>query len=68
MEHCSSCKWWRSVKSVLGECRGRAPIFADNAEDPRVWPYTNRHDWCGDHKPNEATPSGKDGGVANGRD
>ena len=48
---CDSCRWWvRSDKTVLlGECRGRAPIFADNLQDPRAWPYTRRDEWCGDY-------------------
>lgn len=51
---CAKCKWWINVRAgVLGECRGRAPIFADNIEDPRVWAYTKRNDWCGDHAPKE---------------
>lgn len=47
---CDECKWWLPSQraKLIGECRRNAPQPADNMQDPRWWPHTHRHDWCGE--------------------
>lgn len=45
---CASCMWWvRKGTSELGRCRRHAPQLGG-------WPAVYAHDWCGDHKLDEA--------------
>lgn len=47
---CETCKWWDGG-DARGMCRKSAPTAS---EVGRVWPWTFRSDWCGEHQPREA--------------
>jgi hypothetical protein len=52
---CSRCKWWKAVSTVTAEtgaCRHESPGMDGNGI--RVWPITDRSDWCGSFQGKEA--------------
>lgn len=65
---CESCVFFQNDERYTnGDCRVRAPVVVSAPRQPTVgdpnpyptvdtvWPKPDRGDWCGDHKPEEAT-------------
>lgn len=53
---CETCRYWTATSPLIAECRRNAPQPADNMIDPRWWPHTHRHDWCGEYQAKAETP------------
>jgi hypothetical protein len=56
MQHCETCKFWRSRQDNTGDCCIRAPWVIPDSSDrmPYTWfPRTLSDQGCGEHQPKD---------------
>lgn len=52
---CATCEWWAEVVGE-GQCHRHPPmVFDDLGELKSGWPPTKADEFCGEHKPKEAS-------------
>jgi len=65
---CGTCAFWRpeaasATETGWGECRRMPPTLPAIHDDKLVhvghWPHTDKHDWCGEWRPQEKAASAR---------
>lgn len=51
--YCDSCRHCRRVNDVLGvmECRRFPPVPDQTYTTKGIFPYVDKHTWCGEYQP-----------------